>query len=71
VPVEAHVTPEIDEELVVFLKLKYRNELPKDPESQIEQARRIGQQDVIRFLTSKLMEQQRLDAIEDRYPSPT
>jgi hypothetical protein len=70
-PVERQVTPEITDELVEFLKMKYPNELPKDPEPQIEQARHIGQQDVVKFLAAKMKEQQRLDAIAERYPNRT
>ena len=53
-PVERMQTPEIDEELVAFLKLKYPNELPLEPEDPIETAIKIGQQRVVRFLAGKL-----------------
>lgn len=67
--VETKACPTIEADLVAYLKMKYRNELPFDIISQLDLAREIGRQDVVRFLAAKQREQERLEAVEMRYNS--
>ena len=56
---QRHLLPDISEDLLDHLRQRFPDRLPDNPVTAEELARRIGQQDVIRFLSDTLRMQER------------